>query len=171
MRGNVHTQFGDPSSSPQVIAVTSSLWWIHEVDLCDLESGLKWSMFLAGFTWEVPTHQSWWSQLISLSYRGNVVFMMNSQSWPLWPWKWVKVTHVQSQAGVPWEAPTQQIWLTHVKSQAAFPSEVPTHQILWSSLIPFSSYRGNESWTDGLTDRWTDRRMEASFPWEVLTTN
>ena len=29
------------------------------------------------------------------------------QSLPLWPWKWVKVTHIKSQAGFPWEVPTR----------------------------------------------------------------
>ena len=78
--------------------------------------------------------------------------MINSQSWPLWPWKWIKVTHIQFQAVLPWEAHTHQIWwpqvnlftkywaksklfqiqtecikVTHIQSQAASPWEVPTH--------------------------------------------
>ena len=88
----LHTKFGDSSSSlSRVIVVMLFIWW-------------------------------------------------NSQSGPLWPWKCVKVRHIQSQAGFPWEVPAHQIWW----SLSLFPSQVVNC--------------GNESWMVGRAVRQTDGR-------------
>ena len=56
--------------------------------------------------------------------------------------------------------------MTHIQPQADFPSEVPSQQIWWSYMINFSSYHGDETWTDGRTDRQTDDNMTTiPFQW------
>ena len=51
-------------------------------------------------------------------------WIMNSQTWTLWYWKWVKVTHIHSQPCFPWEVPTHQIWWSQLKSLTSYHGDV-----------------------------------------------
>ena len=69
-------KFGDPSS---VIAITPSLWWIHEVNLCDLESRSSWPRYNPKqLLHERCLHTKFRepSSYVMSSYCGNVVVMM-----------------------------------------------------------------------------------------------
>ena len=113
-KGYWQTKLGYPSSFPsRVIAVASCLWWIHKVNLSDCERGSRWPTYNSK---QLSHERHLYTKLGDLrsvcsQYSERIAnYSKFTQNWPLWPWKWVKVTDVQFQAAFPWQVPTLQIW-------------------------------------------------------------
>ena len=100
-------QFHECTWTPNLVILTHLLKFsrlrrlyddIHKVDLCDLESGSRWPIYNHKQVFHeryVHTKLGDPGSVISFSsYRGNMFTWWNSRTWLLWPWNWVKVTHV-----------------------------------------------------------------------------
>ena len=110
----LHTKFGDLSSSlSRLIVVTSLIWWTSQFDLCELESGSKWPTYNHKQVFnEKYLHTKFGvaSSFSSQVIAATSLIGWNSKSWPMWPWKWVTVAHIQSQAGFLWELSTHYMY-------------------------------------------------------------
>ena len=78
--------------------------------LCDLESISMCPRYNLKQAFHDRCSHSKFGDPSSLNSRVIVVDDEIHKSWPLWPWNWVKVTHIQSHAGFPWEISTDWIW-------------------------------------------------------------